>query len=389
MKKATSFLQVLTIALILAACLECKKGEKQKAHLKHSQVSPERNAVLSSRYSNIQLVSSSETGDSSDGSSQKQKTNPSSFNTKADSSLLSKDKGPLTLAKISAILDSVQDESVRQSIALDFLSLLFETKDSLYSMFPLFVSELGLSTKDQILNEFFNRFVVDDSLKRSVDSAFQQQQQQAGSNAGKCVQCNYLRMIDTVMCGQDYPTQAGVCVFCDTLKKMTTLLCALNCSAVNATVSSPLNGNPIMVSTPCVYCETLFLSTQFFCGPPNCTSTDGPYYSNMDDAFLFDESKTLHSKRSLTTNSFSTVTCIPCYYQYTAYQLLCGDLFSYCPSPAVSSTPTASPLPSPTSSPAPSYGPYYYYYNEYYKYYYVYSIKNVVEALMNKISPNE
>lgn len=251
----------------------------------------------------------------------------------------------LHLEKLSGLVQSIQDPEEREDVALDFLALLFQSEESLLQQFSKSLSSFSPSSKRDVLNHFVNSFPP-------YNFGFDGTQGAVGSNGDHCVTCRTLKNLDLIMCNQNYPSQPGFCVECDFLKKVTTLLCSLNCTTTNT-------------SETCVKCETLYLQNELLCGPPNCTC--GNYYLLESPSGA--SSNFITPKRSLNVNA-QALNCIPCYYQYVAYQLVCGDLFSHCgttsptpspsPPPAVSSSPTASPLPavsqssSPTGSPLPA-----------------------------------
>lgn len=250
----------------------------------------------------------------------------------------------LSLEKLTRMLDSVSEQSERESIAMDIVSLLFESEKSILKSFS-FAEELGLSSKSQVINEFVNRLSKQDSLSSSEKSS------QAVSAASKCVSCVTLVELIDIMCGQNYTLLPGTCVTCSLLYSLNNLLCSINCTFNEVTITSPITKKPITAPVPCVTCEIYYLSIALFCGAPNCSC--GNYYGSIAPV-----EPDFHSpKRELNTDAAPN-NCIPCYYQYTAYQLVCGDLFSHCattptPTPLPSVTPSASSLPpavSPTSS---------------------------------------
>lgn len=245
----------------------------------------------------------------------------------------------LNFDTISTLLQSISNRERRDSVALDLLALLFEDEESLRKTFPQFV-KVGLKSKSEMLSAFIASVmpsIVEEERKNSFKanhpSLDPNDVAMMASNANHCVSCTSIKNLVIIMCRQNYPLTPGTCVVCSFLRNITKLLCDVSCN----TLSYP-------PYTTCLFCSTWYSSIQMLCGPPNCTSTVGPYYLTIEDP----EDGYLSRSSPLQLESFAPLNCIPCYNIYTGYQLLCGDLFDYCPTTPVS--PSATPLPSSTST---------------------------------------
>jgi len=255
----------------------------------------------------------------------------------------------ISLKEVERLLDSFDNNEVKYAIIQDLFSLVFMNESQWKSLSP----EYKVMDMEKIQMLEYQSFLGGSKYKR-MESLLSITQI---SNSSKCVPCSTLRNILQIMCDQHYAIQPGTCVECDFLGTVIDIMCIMNCTHTNVTMlieATPKGKHPITITVvePCVFCKQYFLAIELFCGPPNCT--EGPYYMVSP---LHSDVQLSSSKRS----SPDPVNCIPCYFQYLAYQLLCEDLFDHCaliptplPSHSTSSSMTPSSTPPPSSSMTPS-----------------------------------
>jgi len=280
----------------------------------------------------------------------------------------------LSVEKLNYVLNSVNDDDRRETAILELLELLFSSVEELEEQFPQYaVKGNDEFSKHSILNEFVNEFISKQERELYLKKSERDLSSSAVANP-KCVSCRAIKTLVEIMCNQNYTIQSGTCVMCSSLTKMANFICTFNCtvSTMTTTMHNPTGGPSLTQNVSCVPCASYFLSIQFFCGLPNCTTGDPYSYVYNADLPYTDH---VLSTRSLATSRAVPFSCIPCYYQWVAYELLCGDIWTHCanggvipppppPPPASSVTPSSSPPPVlPSASPSPS-NYYYYYYEE-------------------------
>lgn len=282
--------------------------------------------------------------------------NNNNNNNNADSAFFQEEDDYATLSfdKIMMLLNDIREDSLREDVGLELASLLFDSEESLREKFPQFKRKSGiLLTKQEMLNEYVNNVMPSILLSRPSTPSLSQQDDSSSllvtpNNSAHCVKCVTLKNLAILMCNQHYPVAPGTCVECSFLRNLTRLLCNVTCE---------VTGSP---PRPCIKCGIYYDSISMLCGPPNCTMSMGPYYKVPNDPELgiIDLKRSLGNSQEINAAALAPSNCIPCYNLYTGYQLVCGDLFDYCPvtpppSPSVSATPLP-PIPTTTATPAPS-----------------------------------
>jgi len=260
----------------------------------------------------------------------------------------------VSLQEVEVLLSNFHNDGIRYTIIQDLFSLLFMSEKELQHIQHSY-KHLDRNT---ILRKELDTFLGGEKYEKmstqimGADIEVYRMQQQSS----RCVPCSTLNNIVQIMCNQNYSIQPGLCVECNFLKTVISVLCLANCTTTNVTMVVDIHpkhsSKPpkiVSIQEPCVYCTAYYESIALFCGPPNCTKENYyPYYIIPGS-----EEKDLKISRQRSLTPFPN--CIPCYYQYIAYQLLCEDLFSHCaPAPVQSPTSSITPFPSPSNTPIPS-----------------------------------
>ena len=324
----------------------------------------------------------------------------------------------LSIERISQTLSMIDDSLERETLSLDFISLMLEDEISLSQNFHIFklIREKDsllncplLSSKESVLG-LFTEYCMMKIIARSVhlqekkmfkeemDVIFKKENSMdkamAMVNANKqnlfsinndfadhskgfkdssmiaantCVSCITLKNLMILLCNQNYSPQVGTCVECETIKKMVEFICSFNCTVNPSLLSSKDSKGNSIITPNCVYCSEYYKAVELFCGAPNCQD---PYYyfdeteeKKRSKGVMNDGDVLLIKERSVKTTAATTgevqiasSNCVPCYYQFLAYQLVCNDLYDHCtmptptPTPVPSMTPTASMSMTPTAS---------------------------------------